>query len=135
MAFMNWKETYSVNVKEFDEQHKKLVAMINELHAAMKMGKGKEAMAVILQEMVDYAASHFATEEKYMTRLGFPGYAQHRDEHSAFKKKVLDFQQEYNAGSVALSIEVMDFLVDWLVKHIQSIDKQYSQFFNTKGLK
>jgi hemerythrin len=92
-------------------------------------------MAVIMQEMVDYAASHFATEEKYMTRFGFPGYAQHRDEHSAFKKKVLDFQQEYNAGSVALSIEVMDFLVDWLVKHMQSIDKQYSQFFNTKGLK
>lgn len=135
MAYMAWKEIYSVNVKEIDEQHKKLIGMINELHGAMKMGKGKEVTAVILKEMIDYAASHFATEEKYMSKFGFPGYAQHKDEHDAFTRKIMDFKVKYDEGSVALSFEVMDFLEDWLLKHIQGTDRQYGPFFNEKGLK
>ena len=134
MAYMSWKELYSVNVKEIDEQHKKLIGMINELHDAMKVGKGKVVTSLILKEMIDYAATHFATEEKYMIKFEFPGYAQHKAEHDAFSVKVLDFQQKYNEGSIALSFEVMEFLEDWLVKHILGTDKQYGPFLNMKGV-
>ncbi len=134
MAYMDWKDYYSVNVREIDEQHKKLIGMINELHDAMKAGKGKAAMSNILKELIDYASSHFATEERYMKHFGFPGYAQHKAEHDAFAVKVIDFQQQYNRGSVSLTFEVMEFLETWLVKHIRGTDKEYGPFFNMKGL-
>lgn len=135
MAYMEWKEIYSVNVKEIDGQHKKLIGMINELHDAMKAGKGHGVISVILKEMIDYATTHFGTEEKYMSMFNFPGYAQHKAEHDAFAIKVLDFQQKYNRGSLALTFEVMDFLENWLVTHIQGTDRKYGPFFNMKGLK
>lgn len=135
MKYIEWKETYSVNVKEIDEQHKKLIGMINELHEAMKAGKGKDAVSDILKEMIDYAATHFGTEEKYMGDFHYPGYTQHKTEHDAFVLKVLDFQEKYNRGSLALTFELMDFLENWLLKHIQGTDKAYGPFFNKKGLK
>ncbi len=134
MAFMEWKETYSVNVQEIDGEHKKLIGMINELHEAMKVGKGKTIISSILKKMIDYATTHFGTEEKYMRVFDFPGFAEHKSEHDAFTGKVIDFQKQYNRGSAVLTFEVMDFLHNWLVTHIQGTDKKYSSFFNMKGL-
>ncbi len=132
---MEWKEIYSVRVKEFDRQHKRLIDMINELHWAIKTGRGKAVVSYILTEMIDYATTHFEAEEKYMSGFEFPGYAQHKAEHNAFALKVLDFQKRYSRGSITLTFEVMNFLEEWLIKHIQGTDKKYGTFLNTKGLK
>jgi hemerythrin len=132
---MVWQDIYSVDIREIDDQHKNLIGMINELHEAMKSGKGREVVSGILKKMIEYASTHFGTEEKYMNEFAFPGYSQHKAEHEAFAIKVVDFQQKYNNGSLALTFEVMDFLEKWLVKHIQGTDKKYVPFFHSKGLK
>lgn len=134
MAYLTWDDSYSVRVKEIDTQHKKLVEMINNLHDAMKQGKGKDVMTKVLKDLVDYAASHFATEEKYMTKFNYPQSSLHKSEHEKFVKQVLDFQNDFTAGKVAITLEVMNFLKDWLVKHILGTDKKYSSFFNEHGL-
>lgn len=134
MAFLTWDEKYSVNVKEIDAQHKKLVEMVNGLHDAMKLGKGKDIMTQVLQDLINYAGSHFATEEKYMTKFNYPAYLQHKSEHEKFVKQVLDFQNQYNSGQVAITLEVMNFLKEWLVNHILGTDKRFGPFFNENGL-
>ncbi len=134
MAYLTWDEKYSVNVKEIDAQHKRLVEMINELHEAMKQGKGKDTMTAVLKNLVDYAATHFATEEKYMTKFSYPQYPTHKVEHDKFVRQVLDFQDDFNSGKVAITLEVMNFLKDWLVKHILGTDKKFGPFFNEHGL-
>ena len=65
MALMKWDESFSVGVKEIDAQHQKLVAMINELHAAMKEGKVHDVLGEIISGMAKYTIFHFETEEKY----------------------------------------------------------------------
>lgn len=135
MAYIILDEKYSVGVKESDLQHKKLVELINSLHDAMKEGKGKDVLARVLQELVKYAASHFATEEKYMTQFNYPGYSAHKAEHESFVTKVVDFQKDFDSGKAVMTLEVMSFLKDWLVKHILGTDKKYGPFFNEHGLK
>lgn len=81
------------------------------------------------------SASHFTTDDKYMSRFGFPKYEHHKDEHDAFTRKIMDFKMKYDEGSIGLSFEVMDFLEDWLLKHIQGADREYGPFFNAKGLR
>lgn len=135
MAYIILDEKYSVGVKETDLQHKKLVELINSLHDAMKEGKGKDVLARVLQELVKYAASHFATEEKYMTQFNYPGYSAHKAEHEKFVAKVVDFQKDFDSGKAVMTLEVMSFLKDWLVKHILGTDKKYGPFFNEHGLK
>ena len=133
--YMPWEDHYSVNVKELDEQHKKLVSIINELHNAMEEGKGRNVMASILNSMINYVSLHFTAEEKYMTSFNYPDYRKHKERHKKFVKKALEFQNNFNEGKLGLSIEVMCFLKTWLANHILITDKEYSSFFNEKGLK
>jgi hemerythrin len=49
-------------------------------------------------------------------------------------KKVKDFKEGFDDGRMMLSIEIIDFMKDWLLNHIQGSDKKYSALFNEKGL-
>ena len=135
MPLISWNNSLSVNVAEIDLQHKKLIAMINELSDAMKQGRGKDVLGQILNGLVHYTATHFKTEETYFIRFGYPDMDQHKSEHAAFVQKVSDSRDEFEKGRLALSVDIMNFLSDWLKNHIMVTDKKYSKFFNTNGLK
>lgn len=135
MAMIIWNDSLSVNVAELDQQHKKLIAMINELHEAMKSGKGKEVLGRIVNGLISYTATHFQTEEKYFAQFGYPDADNHKKEHVAFVQKVTDFKNGFEKKQLTLTVEVMNFLSDWLKTHIMGTDKKYAQFFNEKGLK
>ncbi len=135
MAFLPWSDGYTVNVREIDEQHKKLVGMINALHDALVAGKGKETQGKIISDMVDYAVVHFGTEEKYMLQYGFLGYAGHKAEHDGFAKKAADLKARVDGKGFVLTIVVLNFLKDWLQNHILVTDKEYSSHFKACGLR
>jgi hemerythrin len=135
MALITWNDSLSVNVAEMDQQHKKLVALINELNDAMSVGKGKDVLEKIVNDLATYITVHFRAEEKYFAQFRYPDTFNHRIEHVAFAKKVADFKDGFEAGRLPLSVEVMKFLSDWLRKHIMGTDRKYSQFFNENGLK
>ncbi|MFA4876866.1 MAG: bacteriohemerythrin [Methanoregula sp.] len=132
---MTWNEELSVNVKEIDDQHKKLIGLINNLHDAMKSGQGKQVLEPTLQELASYTVYHFQTEEKYMQKFNYPGYHSHKLKHDAFVKKVADFQKEYQAGRLGISLDLMNFLKEWVTTHIKDTDRQYSATFVKAGLK
>lgn len=134
MALIEWNDTFSVNLDEIDKQHQKLIRMINDLNDAMKRGQGKESLTVIINDLFVYAGSHFATEEKYFDKYAYPETRRHKAEHSDFVTKVTDFKKGFDSGQVALSIEVMTFLKDWLKAHILGSDKKYGPYLNAKGL-
>ena len=107
MALITWSDSYSVNSPEMDAQHKKLVAMINDLHDAMKDGHGKEALGRTLDGLIDYAGIHFADEEKLMVKVNFAELPAHKLEHEAFVKKALKLQADFHTDQVVLSFTVM----------------------------
>ena len=135
MALITWSDTYSVQVSQFDDQHKKLIEMVNDLHDSMKVGKGKEALGKILKSLIQYTAMHFSSEERLMKQHNYPDYEQHKKEHNQLVMKVQDVQKKYLEGSAILSQEVMNFLKEWLRNHIQGEDKKYGIFFNSIGVK
>ncbi|MCP4543163.1 MAG: hemerythrin family protein [Chloroflexi bacterium] len=134
MEFFKWNDEYSVNIKEIDQQHKHLVEMLNELFEAMKSGQGSSVTGEILTKMVDYAATHFIIEEKYMTQYEFPGYTEHKTEHEAFIAKVLNLLKRYKKTPTFLSVETAGFLKEWLQTHILGTDKLYGPYLNEKGV-
>ncbi|HKN18547.1 MAG TPA: bacteriohemerythrin [Dissulfurispiraceae bacterium] len=134
MALMAWSDNLSVNVAQIDEQHKKLVGILNDLHDAMKQGKGNDVTGNVLSGLVQYVASHFATEEKLMKTHAYPDYLKHKFEHDALTKQALDLQNQFQEGKSVLTIELMKFLKDWLSKHILGTDKKYGPFLNSKGI-
>jgi hemerythrin len=134
MALITWNENYSVKVKQFDDQHQKLIDMLNELHESMKVGKGKVALEKILHGLIQYTQNHFSSEERLMKQYNYPEYEKHKKEHNLLVMQVLDLQKMYKNGTAILTQDVMQFLKDWLQKHIQGEDKKYGPFLNNKGV-
>ena len=134
MSLINWEESLSVNIKEIDLQHQKLIQIINDLHEAMRQKKTQDLLGKIIDELIAYTSTHFLTEEAYFEKYQYGDRLSHKRIHTDFVKKVGEFKKEFSAGKLMLSMEIMTFLKEWLVKHIQGDDKKYGPFLNSKGV-
>jgi len=134
MAYIEWTDEFSVKVQEIDEQHKRLVAMINKLHEALLAKRGTEIQKEIIEGMIAYAAVHFETESRYMLMYHYPGYVKHNAEHEAFVTKALELQTQFKTVGFVLTLSILNFLKEWLQNHILGSDKAYSQCFVSHGL-
>jgi hemerythrin len=135
MSLLTWEQKHSVGVQELDDQHKQLFAIVNNLYDAMHASKDLATLNAILKDMDDYAHYHFATEEKYFDIFNFAEKESHIAQHRAFDKKTEDFIKMNKLGNLTLSFEVLDFLEDWWLGHINNVDKKYTKCFNEHGLK
>jgi hemerythrin-like metal-binding protein len=134
MPFFEWTESMSVGVKELDDHHKKLVGLVNTLFDAMKEGQGRNVVGKILEELIQYTQYHFSAEETLMKEHGYPGYAIQQAEHQKFVEEVTTVYRKYQAGDIFVSVDTLNFLKDWLMKHILQIDMEYKPFFRNKGI-
>ena len=129
-----WDDSFSVKIGLIDMQHKKMVGMINELHRAMVGGKGKKNLSSILSGLIDYTREHFITEEILMQAHAYPEFLTHKLEHQKLTKTVVGLQRRFRSNEAGLTIEVMEFLKDWLRNHILGSDKRYAPYLNAKGV-
>jgi len=134
MDLLMWNENLSVGIKQFDEEHKHLIDFINRLNQALSIGSARNTMEEILSGLVNYTVIHFKHEEDMMVKHDYPAYVQHKKEHDILTGQVSDFFSRFKEGKVAFSLELMKFLNDWLLNHIQMSDKQYKSFFTGKGV-
>jgi methyl-accepting chemotaxis protein len=132
--YMPWSNDLVLGVALQDEDHKRLVMLINELHAAMRQRGGREAMRQVLVELVKYTQYHFTREERLMVDHGYPRHEQHHKYHEGFVQKVDDFMRKFENESASLSIETMAFLKDWLRDHICERDRHVAGYLNTVGV-
>lgn len=134
VSLMKWGPQFSINVQQFDNQHKQLIDMVNQLNDAMTSGKGHDALKSILDGLIQYTATHFADEEKILEQQNYPDLEMHKKAHKELVKTALELQKKFHGNSSALSGEVMNFLRNWLVNHIQGDDKKYGAYLNGKGI-
>jgi hemerythrin len=136
VAYMEWSDKFSVGVDSVDRQHQRLVTMVNELFDAMKAGHGKDVLEKTLDSLVQYTVYHFSYEEKLFADTGYPDAERHKHEHEDLTKQALAIQEKVRSGaSFALSMEVMEFLKNWLVNHILGSDKKFGPHLLEKGIK
>lgn len=134
MAVFTWSDDMSVKVGRMDEQHKVLVGLINRLDEAMRKGEGGKVLGAVLSELVQYAKTHFQTEEALLASHAYPGLASQKTEHEAFVKKLNAMSADFAGGKTAVSVSVITFLVDWLKNHILKADRQYGTYLSTRGV-
>jgi len=131
-VMFEWKSDYAVNIPSIDGQHQNLFAIGRDLYAAMSAGQGKAALGKILEKLVQYTAMHFAHEERLMQKHRYPDFAKHKAEHDALVKQVVAFQAEFSAGRSTMAVPVLQFLKDWLEKHIKGSDLAYAPYLKAQ---
>ena len=134
MPYVLWDESLDVGVEAFNDDHRRLVGFINELHSGLVSGLGIAKMTHILEGLVDYTEKHFGREEKLMQEYGYPHYEKHRTAHQNLMAQVSDFKARLQSGEKTFSLELMAFLKDWLINHIKGTDMVYRDFFKGKGV-
>ena len=127
--FVEWDDSFSVDVPLMDEQHKKLVAMINDLFHRCVSGSTSANLtfAMAVKEAANYAKIHFRTEEEYLEKAGYPGLDEQRKEHESFMEEVLAIFMKYRRGQ-AEPLDLVRFFKKWLLNHIAVLDKKYSSY-------
>ncbi len=125
MADLEWKESYSVGIEQFDADHKKLIEIINRVVKADEAGG---PVQWVLQELDNYARDHFQAEEERMASMNFPGLEDHRQEHEAFHEWLETIKVTFSMEPEAqfhLAKTVNQFLNHWLENHIFKTDMKY----------
>ena len=124
-----WDDKYSVGIKSIDNQHREIFVLLNKLLEAIKMGHASDVTIQIIQELERYAVNHFQKEEYFFQRFNYQGSAEHITEHQNFIKKLAVLKSEINSGKLILTIELLNFLKDWIDHHILVVDKKYYECF------
>ena len=133
MGLIIWKPSLETGHAKIDEQHHALVDAFNNLHKAIKQGKGKEELEEALRFLKNQTVEHFQMEEELMDRYGHPGAIEHKGVHGRLVSRVDEFCLRFEDGRTALTLPVMDFLDAWLLEHIQSEDILLAEFLKSRG--
>ena len=131
---IQWNNSYSVNVKELDDQHKYFLSLLNRLYRYIYANKSRDELKSILTDLVSYKSNHFATEEKYFDLYNYENSVEHKKEHQKLEQQISDFQNEFLEGKKDITVELVDFLENWLIDHLDTQDKKYTKCFNEHGL-
>lgn len=133
MPIVTWSNEYEVNVKEIDSQHRKLLELVNRLHAAVESCVDKERLRSILGELVECTREHFLTEEQYMQEYEYPESENHRRQHRALLGQLEELVADSSGKHPAFCSDY-DVSSDWALTHICDQDKSLGKFLNSRGV-
>lgn len=133
MAYFVWANDMVIDGGAIDEEHKKLVDLLNRLHDATSQGRGREVVGQLLTELISDTAQHLQHEEAAMAAAGFPNLERHKIGHQAFMDELHRLQQRYQQGSIAVAAQLSSVLRDWLSLHIRRNDKELHEFLRQQN--
>ena len=120
-----WDRSFQFDIDDIDRQHRRLIDLINQLHNAMRKRAGHTVLASTLDELAQYTRQHFENEEALMEESGYADLDAHRQLHRKLVDQVVAFKQRFASGDATVSMELMTFLRNWLLDHIDKVDRQY----------
>jgi len=129
MPLLFWDDKYLIGMQQFDDDHRHLVKILNELcglYLSQKFENGKvEAM---LDSLFKYSVEHFANEENWMRESDYPGLEIHTIDHERFVSRLSEFSRKVKNAGGGLTLDMISFLRVWLVSHILQTDSALGEF-------
>ena len=130
MKKIEWTDDLSVGIELIDDQHKTWIKHYN--HAAEAIQANHEVAQITrsLEFFSDYTETHFSTEEQAMAECNYPGLEEHKAKHDALRKTLAAMTEEFieDGATYLLAESVETLLGNWLIKHIQEVDKRFAAF-------
>ena len=82
---MGFKWTLEMQIDNglIDEDHKQLISIANRVLKLDRPNRDAEELKRLIRELYDYVRYHFAREEGFMYKMGYPELEAHRKKHKA----------------------------------------------------
>lgn len=135
-----WREEFSIGISDVDDQHKKLLGLLNEMnsfdHDRNSHASQANKLVEILDKLSDYAAHHFAQEELLM-RKHLPADANAADHivaHRTYWTIIVTLKNRLLKGDAKVNSELVAYLNRWWVDHILQTDQKMGRELNRRGV-
>jgi hemerythrin len=123
-TLLAWRDAYNVEVREIDEQHRRLFELVNLLYSGIVFERRIASVEAVLDELVDYARMHFALEESLLRPFHDSGCGEHKAIHDNIVARVLAYQVQFKKGDYKVGMDLLFFLQEWLMEHINTVVKE-----------
>lgn len=123
------KPEYYTGIEFIDQEHKRLFELAEEtyqlLYDEILQDKADQIIHLI-SELINYTRTHFFHEEAYQKKINYPYFEEHAKQHRQFEDKLLEFdldsiEDDCEEQNETIE-ELLNFLVNWLIHHIQKVD-------------
>jgi hemerythrin len=132
MPLIAWTNHLNVGVKLLNNDHKKLVILLNSLHDGLVTGQTKPELENIFEKLVTYTRIHHANEEKFLAEAGYHSSQMHIQEHEQMLDQLMELQIRFlSSAQLGVEMEIMHQLRVWLFKHIQGSDQKFAPHLKT----
>lgn len=134
---IKWSDDLSVGVSALDDDHKKLIDILEQLFVASFAGVGTEQIEQTLKDLHHYTKHHFAREERVMEAHDYPSLEPHKFQHQKLVRQLDEIEARIKdevANNTEPSNELIDFLRQWLIGHIREYDHEYAEFLKGQGI-
>ncbi len=127
-TLIKWSPDYEIGIEKIDDEHKKLVDIINDFYNAFAFAQGHVEIGKVINELVNYTIFHFTAEEEMFKNSSYPDTENHMKKHKVFVNKLKEYHKEVSEGNLTTSYDMVTFLKDWLIIHIKETDTTYLPF-------
>lgn len=115
---------------EMDDEHRELIGLGNRVYL---LSRGERVTAeqvfAALEDLTEHTRAHFATEERLMDEVGFPGHEQHRTIHTKMLDYLAEMADLVGTAPLAVAIKLEKFLGSWFIWHMQKDDAELARYW------
>lgn len=130
MTFVIWNPAWETGIESIDDQHRQMLAQFESLLAAIHEDHAEDPIPGILVFLSHYVETHFSDEERQMQQSQYPGFQEHKAAHDEMRGRVDHLVRQYLESPAALTEDVIDFLTDWLIGHINGHDLRMARYLS-----
>jgi hemerythrin len=134
IPIFQWRDEYSINVSEMDNDHKRLFEISNMLYEAINSDGNRSEMENILNLIINHTGQHFDREEDLMEKYNFPERNIQHKQHELFRETVLEYKRKFKSNEIEIDMHFINLLKDWVINHILTEDRKYGIHLNREGV-
>jgi hemerythrin len=129
-----WRDSFSIHVAQMDAHHKRLIEIANKAMEHLYNNSEPESIANAFDALVDYTRYHFDTEEKLLALYSYPDTERQSQKHLEMIRQVIEYKERVLGGNAPNKADFLNFIENWLVRHVLDEDRKYGEFLNAKGV-
>ena len=123
-----------LDIPEMDKDHEQLVSITNKISALVEQPEFRLSdFSTELRDLKRYTIEHFAREEAYMGRIGYPGLTEHKAQHAKIIEALATLAADGNTKGAKIALSLRLFTQVWLYEHISGDDEKYAKFAKSKA--
>lgn len=128
------KPEYYTGIGFIDKEHARLFELAQETHDLLYdsiLQDKSDRIVELVSELIDYTRTHFAHEEEFQKSVNYPQFEAHAAQHRKFEDSLSEIDIDALENDLEEQNEavekLLEFLVNWLINHIQKVDKLFAQ--------